>query len=491
MIVLGIDVGTTGTKTVAVDEKGRCVGRGYLEYELQSRAGGIVEQDALDWERAVIKTVREAVKALDRSEIAAISLSTQGATMTAVDAGYHPLIPAITWMDCRAGKEAEELADAVGDENIYRKCGWGSGASYDIAKIIWIKRNSPEVFDKTACFVSTIEFINHMLTGRGAADPTNAAIRGMYNINTLDWDGDILKAAGIDRSLLPEVLPSGAYVGNLTAGAAETLGLSEDVKVFNGAHDQYCAALGCGAVADGDMLLSTGTTWVVLGVTDKPVYTDSHIAPGIHPCAGHYGAMASLTTAGSALKWYKTLTDAGSYAHIDYMASTRRENAAGLYFMPYIAGEGFPERSDEMGGCAVGMRLNHDKYDLALSLMEGVAFETKNALAEFENAGIDIRRLKMVGGAAKSELWSTLVADITGCEVTRMAENEGCALGAAMIAGVGCKMFESFEDAAGYAVEGEKAASAGEDAKAFYEIKHKKYNEIAKAIRGVVENGNS
>lgn len=488
MIVLGIDVGTTGTKTVALNENGVIIGRGYSEYSLNSRAGGIVEQNAEDWKQAVVSSVGDAlIYVSNRSDVRAISLSTQGATMTAVDCDFNPLCPAITWMDNRAVKEAELLSDKVGADRIYRKCGWGPGASYDISKIMWLKKHRRDIYGRSFSFVSTIEYINHMLTGINIADPTNAAIRGMYNINSMKWDCDILDAAEVDVSLLPGVMPTGSYVGTLTAEAASLLHLGRDVCVYNGAHDQYCAALGCGALESGDMLLSTGTTWVVLGITDKPVYTESRISPGKHPSGNLYGAMASLTTAGSALKWLRDLTKAESYADIDRNAVLCRSSASLLYFMPYIAGSGFPERIEGMGGCAVGLRLHHTNYDIALALMEGVAFETKNALAEFVKAGIDIKRLRMVGGAAKSILWSSIVAQVTGCEITRMTETEGCALGAAMIAAVGIGMYKDYRTAADRAVSGEKLKQINEPDRIFYDNKFEKYNEVARAIKEVIK----
>lgn len=488
MIVLGIDIGTTGTKTVALNEYGVIIGRGYREYSLDSRAGGIVEQNADDWKQAVISSVGDAVCYIaDRSDICAISLSTQGATMTAVDNDFKPLCPAITWMDSRAAEEADFLSEHVGDDIIYRKCGWGSGASYDISKIMWLKKHRPDIYFKSLSFVSTIEFVNHMLTGHSIADPTNAAIRGMYNINTMEWDKEILEAAEVEVSLLPEVMPTGVFIGTLTEEAASLLHLNRSVRVYNGAHDQYCAALGCGALDSGDMLLSTGTTWVVLGVTDKPVYTESKISPGKHPCGSLHGAMASLTSAGSALKWFRDLTGAESYADIDRNAALCRDSASDLYFMPYIAGSGFPDRVSGMGGCTVGMRLHHTKYDIALALMEGVAFETRNALIEFGRAGINIKRLHMVGGAAKSLLWSLLVGQVAGCEIIRMTESEGCALGAAMIAAVGIGMFKDYRTAADKSISGEKSKPSSEADRIYYNNKFEKYNELAGAIKGVVK----
>lgn len=486
MIVLGIDVGTTGTKTIAVDESGRCIGRGYREYELITAAGGMVEQDADDWIRAIIETVRKAAEGLDISEIKAISLSTQGATMTAVGEDFKPLLPALTWMDNRAQDEVEFLRQAVGEDYVYHSTGWGLGASYDIAKILWIKNKRPEIYAKTASFVSTIEYVNYFLTGKNVVDPTNAAIRGMYNINELGWDKKILEACGLDEALLPESLPTGAFVGNLTKETADILGLSEDVAVYNGAHDQYCAALGAGALNPGDMVLSTGTTWVVMGVTEKAVYTSNRLAPGIHPNGGLYGAMASLATGGSALKWMKNVTEAESYKTIDDIASQRRMNCENLYYMPYNAGAGFPDRLADIGGCCVGMGLNHDKYDMALAVMEGCAFETKNAILGYKEAGIDIRRLRMIGGASKSSIWPGLVAYITGCEVTTMTEGEGCALGAAMIAGVGCGMFESYAKAASASLSGDVVKADDEEIKKYYADKFVRYNVLAKSIKSAV-----
>ena len=177
------------------------------------------------------------------------------------------------------------------------------------------------------------------LTGRKVIDPTNAAIRQLFNIETGDWDDELLSAAGVTRERLPEVLPVGALVGNLTEEAAKALNLSTNVKVYNGAHDQYCASLGSGAVEVGDMLLATGTTWVVLGITPDLLYTDSHISPGIHP-AGAYGAMASIVSAGSALNWYKKNIIGDSFKVIDEEAVKRRDEAKDLFVLPYVCGAG-------------------------------------------------------------------------------------------------------------------------------------------------------
>ena len=308
MLVIGLDVGTTGTKAVVVDKNGDTLGSGYREYALKSE-GGRVTQSAEDWWNAAVFAVRCATKDINTNDIAAISLSTQAASMLCADRDGDAKSEVITWMDTRASLEAEELSDAIGKEAVYRKSGWLPTPVLDSAKILWIKKNLPELFNSTDYFISTLEYMNMKLCGRCVIDPTNAAMRQMFNIETGKWDREILDYIGIDESRLPEVLPIGAKVGNLTPTAAEALGLHTGVEVFNGAHDQYCVSIGCGAVEAGDMLLATGTTWVVLGITDKLLYTKNHISPGIHAVPGRYGALASLVSAGSALNWYRSVID--------------------------------------------------------------------------------------------------------------------------------------------------------------------------------------
>lgn len=476
MFVIGLDVGTTGTKAIVCDEKGRIVGSGYREYELKCESGGWVSQSAADWWDAAIYAILTASSNVDKSQITAISLSTQGASMLAADGYGNALSDVITWMDNRAVKECDELDRTVGSETIYKKCGWRLTPAGDAAKIMWMKHNIPQVFENAACFPSTIEYMNFHLCGKYVTDPTNAAIRQLFNIETGKWDSEILSAVGISEDRLPEVLPIGACVGNLTGEAAKSLGLSRDVKVYNGAHDQYCAALGCGAVNSGDMLLATGTTWVVLGVCDKLLYTDSHIAPGIHP-AGKFGAMASLVSAGSSLKWYKGIID-GDFKKMDEEAELCAQSAEDLFFFPYLVGAGFPHNRPELHSSIFGLEARHTKYDIARALMEGVAHETKLVLEEFSKQGMKIGKLMMTGGAARSRLWSEIVGYITGCEIYRMNEPETCSVGAAMIAFVGSGAFADYDECGRSMVKSEKLELPNNAMFEFYAKKDKRYREL-------------
>ncbi len=483
-LLLGVDVGTTGTKALLVDDQGAVLGKGYREYALLPGPDGRVEQRAEDWWDAVVCAVQAAVAGQDARQVCALSLSTQGASMLAVDDAFRPLGNVITWMDARAEEESRLLDRAVGGEAIYRKSGWGLGPDLDAAKILWLRRQEPELFAAARSFVSTLEFINVRLTGQNVVDPTNAAIRQLMDIETGRWDPEILQAVGVSENRLPDIVPTGAYIGVLTAEAAALLGLPTSVRVYNGAHDQYCASLGCGAVRAGDALLSTGTTWVLLAVTDRLLYTESRVAPGIHPVPGLFGAMASMVSAGCALKWYRDLVE-GAYAEFDRVAAERRQAASELLFYPYVAGAGFPHRDAGLGGVAAGMRLTHDQYDLALALMEGVAFEARLMVDELRAAGASVDTLYMSGGAAKSALWAGLTAAATGCRLIRMREDEACCMGAAMIAAVGAGLFPDYSAAASAMVSGLPLPEPDAEARAFYEQKFDRYCRGLPAVRAL------
>lgn len=489
MYIIGIDVGTTGTKALVVDEKGKIYGKGYMEYSLLTGENGIVEQNAEDWWAAVVCSVNQSIAQIeDKEQIKAISLSSQGGTTLAVDKNFAALNLAYTWMDRRAAKENEEIISELGKDYIYKKSGWQPDACFDPAKLRWMSKNQKDIFDSAAYFVSTCEFINYRLTGSNVTDPENAAMRQLIDIQTGDWDEKLVQAAKLSIDRLPKCIPTGEYIGNLTKMAAESLGLSTDVKVFNGAHDQYCASIGSCAVNVGDMLISTGTTWVVLGVTDKPLYTDNYIAPGIHPCNERYGNIASLRSAGSALKWLCQTIGENDFRRIDEEASYRRQSAKNIYFYPYYAGAGFPHNLDNLKANIIGMELMNDKYDLAYSLMEGVAFETRSVLDEFAKNGCDISNLKMVGGAAKSEFWSKLTCDITGCEIALPEEADTCCIGAAIIGAVGLEIYPDYETAGKNMIQIKKKYSPNNENKEFYNEKYKKYSDILNSLKSFYSN---
>jgi sugar (pentulose or hexulose) kinase len=323
------------------------------------------------------------------------------------------------------------------------------------------------------------------LTGKAVIDITNAAIRLLPDTGTQSWDKKILGAIGISEAKLPEIMKTGEYIGSLTSEAAGELGLTEDVKVYSGAHDQYCASLGSGAVNAGDMFISTGTAWVIMAVSEKPCFSDTWIAPCPHPSTGLYGNMISLSAVGNSYQWIRdTFAPQTTYSELDKKAATRKGKNSNLFFVPWLSGAGYPVWKDKARGGFIGMDFDTGPFDMALAVMESAAFSVKNALGDFEKNGFTAGRIKLMGGAAKSPVWMELLADIVDMPVYKMNVTDSCALGAAFIAACGEKWFSNYAEAAKAAVTYEETTSDNEN-KQFYGEKYKNYLRLLKYIEPI------
>ncbi|MBT3318880.1 MAG: hypothetical protein HN948_05615 [Clostridia bacterium] len=473
--VLGIDVGTTGTKTLLIRRDGEVVGSGYQGYELITDKGGIVEQDAQAWWKAVVFATKTAIKDLpDKSQIVALSLSTQGGSSLLVDKNNTPLGNSLTWMDSRAEPEKEEIAQAFGYDGIYKKTGWPLHSTLDASKLLWHKKHNAQALAKTDKYVSTIEYINTKMTGECIVDPTNGAIRQLIDIETSEWDKDIMAFLGVTESLMPTIKETGEIVGNLTASAAQELGLRADVVVYNGAHDQYSAALGVGAIDAGDMVLSTGTAWVTLGITQQPMFTDTRIAPAKHVVGSLWGALTSIPVAGAALDWFKKIAGE-DYDAINENAATRMENASDLFFYPYHIGARLPKRLKNAKAAFVGLSLEHDKFDMYRAVMEGVVFQVKLTMDDYAANGTSIDTLLMAGGATKSKLWMSILSAVTGVTIYKSDHPDAACIGAAMIAAVGSGMAEDYKQAKQIFVKSERIEPADKAMSDFYADKYERY----------------
>lgn len=443
--VIGIDVGSTCTKALAVDAQGAVIGQGSQGYDLIS-SGHCIEQRAQDWNAAVAAAVRQAVAGIDPHSVTALSFSTQGGSTVALDGDGNFLGNAWTWMDSRSAEEADAVEREVGGDYIYRTTGWRINPALDAAKLRRMK-SMPE-YAGAVRYLTTLEVVNEYLTGNPAIDPTNAAMRQLYSVEANDWDPAMLKAAGISRDVLPQVLPTGALVGALLPKAAVALGLPAGIPVYNGAHDQYCASIGAGAVHDGDMLLSAGTTWVLMGVGKKPMFTSTFVAPGKHPVDGLYGAIASLVSSGASLQWFKNNFLPEEFDEMNRIAAQRQEKTRDLFFYPYMAGANYPLWVPNAKGAFLGITLEHDRFDFALAIMEGVAFGVRRAVEDFQRNDCQIRAITMMGGAAKSPVWMQMISSVTGIPILRLNQADVCALGAAAIAACGAGIYADYAAAA-------------------------------------------
>ncbi len=442
--LLGVDVGTTGTKAMLFSENGKVISHAYKGYSLSTPSIGLSEQNADDWYDAVKETIRKVCseKDIKKEDIAAISLSTQGGTLVPVDEDFNPLRPAIVWSDARCEKQKEEFIEKVGgDDVMYPTCGWHLGNKLPALSIRWIEENEPEIFKKTKFFLTVPDFISAKLTGTPAVDLSNAGINQLCDVRTHTYSDEILKFCNIDATKLPELVPSGKKIGNLTAQAAEELGLSTDTVLVSGAHDQYAVALGAGATKAGDMLIGSGTCWVVTALNDEPDFL-SGLSQSVAATPGMWGSLQSLSSGGVCLEWLRknVMKEEVSYKLIDEAAAERKACEEGLYFYPFTGKSADKTRFKKAS--FVGMDMSHDSFHLARAIMEGVVFQILWIMEGFK-AKPSSDGIILSGGATKSPIWSKLVADISGLPVRIPEVADLACVGAAIMAGVGCGVFEN------------------------------------------------
>lgn len=489
MYVIGLDVGTTGTKALVIDKSGKVLGYGYQGYGTISGNGGVVEQECTEWWTAAVRSVREATAAVDMDKIEAISLSTQGASSVLVDKEFQTLGNAITWMDKRADREVKELFEKFGDSYFYKKSGWSLSANLDACKLLWLKNHRKEDLNRAYKFISTLEYMNYHLVGKYVIDPTNAAIRQLMDIVSNKWDEDLLDYIGVEKELLPDITEAGAFLGHLCAPAAAELGLSEKVMVYNGAHDQYCCALGSGSVKNGDLLLGTGTAWVIMSITEKPLFTDTGISPARHVMPGLWGALSSISCGGISLDWWKSKAVQLSYEEIDRFADKNIACDRNLMFFPYFTGAGTPLCDDNARGTFTGLELRHTAEDMALAVMEGIVFHTALIIEEYKKNGAKIGELRIMGGAVKSRPWIQMLQSVLDCKVVKVRQTDAAAMGAAIIAAVGCGIRSNFEEAAENMVHFEMTEEIPEAWRQFYSKKFQRYKKQWEHIKEMYKEG--
>lgn len=493
-LIIGLDVGTTATKALLCDLSGRVLASATRGYRLITPNPGWVEQDPEEIWRAVVEALRVLSQGCGSQRVVALSLSSQGGTTIPVAADGRPLYNAISWMDERAREQTERVRERWGEEFIRTTTGWPLMNGLPLQHIGWLKENRPAEFAEARRFFFVNDFVIWRLTGRLCMNPSDASITQLFNISTEDWDERLLNIAGITRTQLSPVYPSGQAVGRLTPEASEATGLPQDVLVVNGAHDQYCAAVSTGVIRPGPMLLSCGTAWVILVVPESlEVALRSGMATSCHAVAGRWGAIRSLGGVGSSLEWFLDHIWGGKnvgeereslYEMVNAEAARSPVGANGVFFYPLAGGHATTIATGHGG--FIGLSLAHSRGDLARAVMEGIAFELRWAVEEMRKAGLQVTELKMVGGAAKSTIWPRIIADVTGIPVALPAVKEAAGRGAAILAGVGAGLFPSPE--AGYnAFRGEEARLEPDALnRTLYEGLFARYQKVSERLQGLM-----
>lgn len=439
-LLIGVDVGTTGTKAMAVDEAGRIHATAYASYPLSRPRPLVVEQDPHDWWNAVVTTIRECLRDVAPERVRAIAVSAQGGSLVAVDAANRPLAAARSWLDRRAADGVEALRERFGADEFFRHTGWRLYGAYNCVQLIEMRRSEPDLFASASAFLGTGEYVNARLTGVRAADLNGAGITQLLDVAAGTWSVATLDFLGIDAGRLAPLVRSGEPIGTLCGEAAEALGLPEDVVVAAGGHDQYCAALGAGVTSPGDVLLSTGTAWVVLGITgDAFADPSQNFGFGRHVVPGTWGEFGSFRNGGVCLDWARQLLgrEPDSYTAVNELAAGVAAGAEGLRFFPHFDGTNIPTWVDEAKGTLLGLEMRHGRGEVYRGVMEGVAFEARRVLESYASFGPTVSTVTLLGGAARSPVWADIISDVLGGGVEIADVPDSACIGAAALAGAG------------------------------------------------------
>ena len=459
MYFLGVDIGSSSIKTaiLRVSEAGlpdAIIGKANIDYPTYYPIDNSSEQSADDWNHAAAVAIKTAVASMsseEKNKIVGISFSSQAGSIYPADESNNPLYNALTWMDRRAVAENEEKTQALGFANITDKSGWKPTPADCISKLLWLKRNEPEVFSKAKHFYTTLESVTGFLCGSFVTDPTNIALTRLYDYKAGCYIPEALEFLGISEDMLPKVAPCGSLAGHLTKSAADKCGLPEGIPVYVGAHDQYCASIGSGVTEPGQLLIATGTAWVLFGVSNSPIQKEPYPAPCKHPINGRYGIMTSLAGCGKAIGLLAAecnCTAASFDLEIEMDGVKNRRDKNRDHFVCSIPqGIALPHKEGVCKPITIGDNL---PSDVALVAMESAVFEAKAVIDAFEEAGFPKRgELVISGGASKSRLWTGIVSAVfSDRPICRLAEPDAPAFGAAMIAATSAGEFATLTDAA-------------------------------------------
>ncbi len=447
--VLGIDVGTSGTKSALFTRDGKLVDLAYQSYRIDYPGEGRAEQETGDWWNGLVQTAGLVVRRNDAGDgVAALSLSTQGGCTVLMDGSFTPVYPAISWMDRRAGEVSLQLQEEIGVDELYRVCGWSVVDSLCFPTLYWFRKKRPRVLDGVRYFGSTIDYLNYRLTGRFAIDYTNLALTGFLDLENRGHSDRTLAIVGLARKNLSEIVPSGAVIGRIREDAARLLGLSRRPVVVSGAHDRYCESIGAGAVGPGDCVLGAGTSWVLLAISDGLLFGDTgtdggfirSIFPGIHPVENRFGLMTVVPYGGNSLKWFRDVMRPGCpFEKLNEDASKIPAGSDGLLF--------FPISSSARGkGGFLNVDAVHTMGHFTRAVFEGVALMNRAHFDLFGEVGAGVKSLTMIGGGAAGVLWPRIVADVCGVSVRVPESREAACAGAGVLAAFGGGLADSIEE---------------------------------------------
>jgi xylulokinase len=450
--LLGIDVSTTGSKALLIDEVGTVIASASTAHTLSTPRPLWSEQDPGEWWEATVTSIRAVLtqSGVSGNEILSIGLTGQMHGLVLLDDAGQVLRPAILWNDQRTQSQCDEIHRRIGRERFIQITGNVALTGFTAPKILWVAQHEPEVYARARHVLLPKDYIRYRLTGQYAMDKADGSGTVLFDIRKRDWSLDVLNALNIDPAWMPPTFEGPETTGVITPGAARFTGLIADTPVVAGGGDQAAQAVGVGAVEPGIIGLTVGTSGVVFAATPSAlVEPQGRLHAFCHAVPGMWHFMGVMLSAAGSLQWYRdTLAPGMSFDELLHEAETIPAGSEGLQFLPYLSGERTPYPDPLARGAFVGLTIRHTRGHMTRSVLEGVAFGLKDSFSLIKQAGLaDIREVRASGGGTKGALWREILASVLECDLQAVTCPEGAAYGAALLAGVGQGVWQNVADA--------------------------------------------
>jgi len=467
MSLLGIDIGTTGCKAGLFSETGRLLASSYREYDYTRPEAGWAELDTLQAWEMIVETVGEAAGGASRDPVQALSVSSLGEAVVPVSRDRSPLGPSLLNFDARGSEYLPRLRERLDDVGLYSINGNTLGNHYSLTKLLWLKDYQPDLYRQTYKFLHWSGFVSFMLGAEPVVDYSLANRTLLFDLESREWADPLLEWAGLGRDKLPDTVPSGAVIGQLSSGIARKLGLPDGIPIVSGGHDQCCNGVGCGVVKPGSAMYGMGTYLCMMPVytrrPDAAAMIDRGLNTEHHAVAGQFVSFI-YNQGGALVKWFRDtfaaadrdkarLTGESIYSRL--LAEVPKSPSR-ITVLPHFAPTGPPRFIDDSAGVIAGLKLQTSRGEILKAILEGMTFYLRESLEALPGTGIEITDFRAVGGGSRSDTWIQISADILNRPFVRPKTSEAGVLGAAILAGVGSGVFPSLEAGVSSMVELDK-----------------------------------
>ncbi|MBR5473362.1 MAG: xylulokinase [Clostridia bacterium] len=481
---IGADLGTSALKLLLVDVDGKIIKTISQSYSVQFPNPGWSEQNPQDWWDAFLVGTRELISGINPDDICGIGAGGQMHGLVVLDKDDNVIRPAILWNDGRTNKQTDYLNTVIGKETLSSYTANIAFAGFTAPKILWMKENEPQNFQKISKIMLPKDYINYKLTARHSCDYSDASGMLLLDVKNKRWSKEMLDICDISEEQMPQLFESFEVVGTLKGDIASEIGLSQNTKVVAGAGDNAAAAIGTGTVADGMCNISLGTSGTVFISSDKFSLDPNNALHSFCHASGGYHLMGCILSAASCNKWFcEEILKTNDFSSEQSSISDDMLGRNDVFFLPYLMGERSPINDTDARGTFIGLRMDTTRTDMLQAVLEGVAFAIRDNLEIAKASGIKIERSTLCGGGAKSQLWQKIICNVLDIKIDIPVTEQGPGYGAAMLAMVGCGEFSNIKECANAFVKIKKTLTPDSELSKRYDEQYDKFKEIYPSVK--------